>query len=449
MDEKHITPDQFEVFKNNYLSIQKKYEDKISELSIIKEMNSTMQQIDHIDQDLIWIRHLECLKKYKNLAVAVLYFSQHNEIKRDHFFYTDFEEPFDCTSLKNLSFFHKLISEKTTVVMDSLEEPYLFNDLNYSFYGQPIISGGQVIAVLMLFSRKKKAFELTNRLFYSIVCDNLYNNMVFLRLYYGKLDEEKQMIQLSRFFSKNVITEIFKKGKLKLGGEKKLVAVMFVDLKGFTSLSEEMDPEDVVTLLNRFFSCMIPVIFRHKGTLDKLLGDGIMAVFGSPIEDSKSCLNAVRAALEMFTVLNSLNRDFQHDSTAYTTKDPITDKNSVDVDIEMSFQMESGIEMRKNIEIKQGLEMSIGINYGELISGFMGSEQHLNYTVIGDVVNVAQRIQALAGSNEIFVSESVYEQISKDLESLDNLKEVDRLDDVKLKGKEKMLSLYKLKPLLK
>ncbi|MBF0204897.1 MAG: adenylate/guanylate cyclase domain-containing protein, partial [Desulfamplus sp.] len=182
MNEQNITNTQFEIFRKNYLSVQNKYEEKIRELSIIKEMNSTMQQIDHIDQDLIWIRHLECLKKYKNLAAAVLYFSKDNIIKRDHFFYTDFEEPFDCTALKNTSFFEKLLYEKTTIVIEALEESYLFNDLNYSFYGQPILSGGKVIAVLMLFSRAKKAFEQNSHFFYSIVCDHLHNNMVFLRL---------------------------------------------------------------------------------------------------------------------------------------------------------------------------------------------------------------------------------------------------------------------------
>ncbi|MBF0411651.1 MAG: adenylate/guanylate cyclase domain-containing protein [Desulfamplus sp.] len=480
MDEKYITASQFAIFRKNYLSVQAKYEEKIGELSIIKEMNTTMQQIDHIDQDLIWIRHLECIKKYKNLAAAVLYFSTHNAIKRDHFFYTDFEEPFDCTSFKNISFFKKILLEKTTVVIDSLDEPYLFNDLSYSFYGQPILSGGKVIAVLMLFSRHKKAFEQSNQFFYTIVCEHLYNHILFLRLYYGKLDEEKQMIQLSRFFSKNVIAEIFKRGQLKLGGEKKQVAVMFVDLKGFTRLSENMEPEDVVTLLNRFFSYMIPIIFRHKGTLDKLLGDGIMAVFGSPIEDTESCLNAVKAALEMFTVLNTFNRDLQHAQNSLRTQNVMSHRKSfveagdfsdINVDIEPStdinnilvegnieivsgiergsIEMVSGIEMRREFEIKNGLEMGIGINYGELVAGFMGSEQHLNYTVVGDVVNAAQRIQSLAGSNEIFLSGSVYDKIDNHLENLENLENVTRLNDVKLKGKEKMVSLYRLKPILK
>lgn len=459
MKDNNVITDQFEIFRKNYLSVQTKYEEKIRELSIIKEMNTTMQQIDHIDQDLIWIRHLECIKKYKNLTAAAIYFSKHNIIKRDHFFYTDFEEPFDWTDFKKLNFFKKILSEKISVTLEFIDEPQLFNALKYSFYGQPILSDGKVIAVLMLFGRDAKAFEQASSFFYSIVCEHLYNHMVFLRLYYGKLDEEKQMIQLSRFFSKNVISEIFKKGKLKLGGEKKRVAVMFVDLKGFTSLSEEMEPEDVVILLNRFFSYMIPIIFRHKGTLDKLIGDGIMAVFGSPIDDPDSCLNAVKAALDMFTVLNTLNSDLRHDDKTLAIKDAIRmygrleKASSIElensIDMGRKIDLESDIDMRRRVTIKKGLEMTIGINYGELVAGFMGSEQHLNYTVVGDVVNAAQRIQSLAGSNEIFLSGSVYDSIHNHIGTLENLADVARLDDVKLKGKEKMVSIYRLNPVLK
>ncbi|MBF0200617.1 MAG: adenylate/guanylate cyclase domain-containing protein [Desulfamplus sp.] len=440
MIKEKFTGGNFEIFRKNFLSIQKKYDEKIKELSILKEMNKTMQQIDFIDQDMIWIRLLECLKKYKSLSGAALYLTQDNEIKRDYFFYTEFEEPFDFTIFKKLSFFQQLLREHKVVLIDQpgkdtaglecetvhirydespivekgdcrqnpgdgIYLPWLFD---YAFYGQSILSGGKVIAVLMLFAPNKTAFEPSHLFFYNVVCEHLYNSMIFFRLYYGKLNEEKQMIQLSRFFSKNVIGEIFKKGKLKLGGEKKRVAVLFVDLKGFTGLSETMKPEDVVVLLNRFFSSMIPIIFKNRGTLDKLLGDGIMAVFGTPMEDSDSCLNAVRTALEMFSVLNVLNQNLENEY--------------------------------------RHLEMSVGINYGELIAGFMGSEEHLNYTVVGDTVNVAQRIQSLAGSNEIFVSSNVWNEIHSRLDTLDNIKSATRLDDVKLKGKEKMVALFKLVP---
>lgn len=412
--------EQFEEFRKNFLSIQKKYDEKMNELSIIKEMNNTMQQIDFIDQDLIWIQHLECLKKYKGLAAAALYFSPDNEIKKDHFFHTKIGKALNLQAIKQRPFFKALLGEKTNVLIASLKDvekkwskqdtnhTQLFSHEDYAFYGQSIRSKGKVIAILMLFGRNKSMFESCHLLFYKVVCDHLHNSMVFLRLYYGKLNEEKQMIQLSRFFSKNVIGEIFKKGKLRLGGEKKLAAVVFVDLNGFTSFSENMEPEEVVILLNHFFSRMIPLIFKNKGTLDKLLGDGILAVFGTPLEDPDSCLNAVRTALEMFSVLHDLNRE-----------------------IKRTFRQ---------------LEMSVGINYGELVAGFMGSEAHLNYTVVGDTVNMAQRIESLAGANQILISSAVWEQIEPHVDSLENLKGVTRLDDVKLKGKEKRVCLFQLEP---
>lgn len=399
---------QFESYRKNYLMLQRKYEAKIIELSIIQEMNNTMQQVDLIDQDLVWLRHLECLKKYKGLVGAVLYFSKDNEIKQDYFFYSEFDEAFDCKLLKETDFFRKIVIERKESFCDPSTDT-LFKKMQVFCYGRPIIIKERLIGALMLFSMEKDIFETANLFFYKIVCDHLCNSMVFLRLYYGKLDEEKQMIQLSRFFSKSVVGEIFKKGKLRLGGEKKEVAVMFVDLKGFTALSEGMQPEDVVTLLNRFFSRMIPIIFKYKGTLDKLLGDGIMAVFGTPIEDNKSCLNAVKTALEMFSSLSDLNTALE----------------------------------------KEGrfLEMTVGINYGELVSGFMGSEEHLNYTVIGDTVNAAQRIQSMAGSSQILLSEAVYKQIAGHLSELNNFSGIRKLDAVKLKGKEKKVHLYQMDPM--
>lgn len=406
MDFGTVSADQFEVFRKNFLSMQKKYDEKIKELSIIKEMNNTMQQVDVIDQDQIWINLLECLKKYKGLAGACLYFSPDNAVKRDYFFYTDFEEPFDFFRLRTLPFFKCLLKEKQVVVKERLGDEIASAD--YAFYGQSILSNDKVVAVLMLFSREKKAFEPAHLYFYNVVCDHFYNSIRFLRLYYGKLDEEKQMIHMSRFFSKNIIGEVIKKGKLRLGGEKKEAAVLFADLKGFTSLSESMAPEAVIILLNHFFSCMIPIIFKNGGTLDKLLGDGIMAVFGAPLEDKNACLNGVRTALEMFMMLDELNHELKDE---YAT-----------------------------------LEMTVGIHYGELIAGLMGSPEHMNYTVVGDTVNAAQRIQSMAAGNEVLLSESVWNAVSTDIDSLDAVKAVDRLDNVKLKGKEKTVTLFRLTP---
>ena len=153
---------------------------------------------------------------------------------------------------------------------------------------------------------------------------------------------------------------------------------------------------------------MIPIIFKNGGTLDKLLGDGIMAVFGAPLEDKNACCNAVRTALEMFMVLKTLNLELKGDYNS--------------------------------------LEMTVGINHGELIAGLMGSREHMNYTVVGDTVNAAQRIQSMAQSNEILISESVWHAIEPQMDSFEAVKAVSRLDNVKLKGKEKTVTLFRLTP---
>ena len=166
----------------------------------------------------------------------------------------------------------------------------------------------------------------------------------------------------------------------KLGGERKEACVLFADLQGFTALSEKLAPEQVVDVLNDFFRIMIPIVFQNQGTLDKLIGDCIMAVFGAPLDDKKACYHAVKTALEMFIVFNRF-------------KD-------------------------KKGGVYQHLKMTVGINFGELIVGFLGDQTHLDYTVIGDTVNAAQRLQSMAGGNEIFISQSVLDMTHKDLNTM-------------------------------
>ncbi len=172
------------------------------------------------------------------------------------------------------------------------------------------------------------------------------------------LKEEKQRFLLSRFFSKTVSNQIIgSKGNLRLGGDRMNVSVLFADLKGFTAMSEGLEPEQVVTILNRYFSVMIPIIFDNAGTLDKVLGDGLLAVFGAPIAQAEHALQSVTTAIEMIHRLERFNRD----------------------------HMQSKLPR---------LSVSIGINAGDAVAGYIGSEDHMNYTVIGDTVNVAQSIEA-------------------------------------------------------
>jgi adenylate cyclase len=222
------------------------------------------------------------------------------------------------------------------------------------------------------------------------------------------LKEENQRFLLSRFFSKNITSEILKnKGILRLGGERKHATILFADLHGFTSISERLDQEKVVDILNDFFMHITPIIFRNEGTLDKLLGDGIMAIFGAPISHAQDPVHAVKTAIEIIRELHLLNEANRHKHWP-------------------------------------ALKIGIGINTGDVVAGYIGSEDHINYTVIGDAVNVAQRIESMAGNDEILVTQAVKDAIDELHTDIDGLKAFKDLPPLQVKGKKKPLTVFRV-----
>jgi adenylate cyclase len=171
-------------------------------------------------------------------------------------------------------------------------------------------------------------------------------------------------------------------------------------------MSEGMDQEKVVELLNAYFSLLTPIIFEQDGTLDKLMGDGIMAFFGAPLSHEDDPLRAVRTAIKMVKALEEFNR---HHAKQWPT-----------------------------------LEVSVGVNSGEVVAGYIGSEEHLNYTVIGDAVNVAQRLQTIAGSNEILISKTVSNEIADRICEETAFKALVPLPAQKVKGKEKAVEVFRV-----
>ena len=397
-----------ELFRENYLSLQKKYEEKIDELSILKEMVASMKSIDLTDPDLVWRRQLDCLIKYKNLSGAVFYLFKDFQNKQGKYISSSFDTGISYSFLKDSKLLKKIINEKKNILIDNLEDWEECIQLAGSLYAMPVVSGDEFHGALILFNDKKQGFKNEDRFFYAIVRDHLLNTITFRRFYSDKIKEEKHIFQFSRFFSKEVVKTILKSGSPKLGGEKKRACVIFADLEGFTSLSEKTTPEEVVEILNYFFSSMIPIVFKNKGTLDKLMGDCIMAVFGAPIDDRRCSFQAVATALQMFEAFHVFKRDIG--------------------------------------ERYHHLKMSVGINFGELIAGFLGSENHMNYTVIGDTVNSAQRLQSLATGNQIYLSKAVYNEIETDMDQFENIQSFQSLGRLRLKGKKKVLDVYRIIP---
>jgi adenylate cyclase len=180
---------------------------------------------------------------------------------------------------------------------------------------------------------------------------------------------------LLRQFSPKVAERLIShRGKLKLGGERSQVTVLNADMRGFTKLSMSMDPDDVVQMLNHYFEDLVPAIFSNQGTVDKFVGDAILAVFGSPEADPQQQRHAVQAALEMQAAVAKVNE----------------------------------LDRLRGAASPQ---FGIGIHYGEVIHGFVGTADRMEFTVIGDAVNRASRYCSAAEAGQVLISPEVYERI--------------------------------------
>ena len=179
---------------------------------------------------------------------------------------------------------------------------------------------------------------------------------------------EQRRINLGRYFSPGLAEHLVADERLTgLGGQQKMVSVVFADITGFTSLVEVNAVEDVVEVLNRFFETVVPVIFSHGGMLDKFLGDGVMSVFGIPDADDMDPVKAIQCAVDIQKSMQALKNRLQDDGLF-----PI--------------------------------EVGIGIASGVVLAGNIGTKEQMNYTVIGEPVNLAQRLESISNPGEIVVS---------------------------------------------
>jgi len=222
---------------------------------------------------------------------------------------------------------------------------------------------------------------------------------------YREVTEEKEKKWIKSVFQRYVTTQVVEEilsdpAKLALGGTRKRLTVLFADIRNFTGLSERLSPEVVVEILNEFLSVMTDVIFKYRGTLDKFIGDAIMAFFGAPLEQTNHEELAVRTALQMQEEMKQLQKRWR----------------------DRGFK-EIGI--------------GIGINTGEMIVGNIGSSKLTNYTVIGDHVNLASRLQEIASGNEVIISQETYEAIRDKIL-------VSEKFHTTVKGKEKAVCFYKV-----
>jgi adenylate cyclase len=205
-----------------------------------------------------------------------------------------------------------------------------------------------------------------------------------------------------RYFAPNVAATIAQQqAAIRLGGEKRPITVLFSDIRNFTTIAEQMGPDAIAALLTDYFTEMVDVIFEHGGTLDKFIGDALMALWGAPIAHDDDPQRALRAAVAMQRAVQALNA-------------------------------------RWALARRPRIGVGIGINHGEVFVGNIGSHRRLEYTVIGDPVNVAQRLSSLAGPGEILLSEAFLRAVGERID-------VEHLPAMALKGKSKMVEVYRVR----
>lgn len=224
--------------------------------------------------------------------------------------------------------------------------------------------------------------------------------------YINELSERRRVTAIfGRYVAPQVVAQILENGEegLKLGGSRKELTVLFVDIRGFTTLSECVEPEEIVEILNEYLNLTANCIFQFGGTLDKFIGDATMAIFNAPLDLKDHEMQAVRTAWAM---------------------------------------KEGAVELEKQLleRFGQGVKFGIGIHTGPAVVGNIGSKTRMDYTVIGDTVNTAARLESNAKPGQIIMSHAVYEQVKDQIE-------VQSLGEVIVKGKSQGIVIYELEGL--
>jgi adenylate cyclase len=228
--------------------------------------------------------------------------------------------------------------------------------------------------------------------------------MYYIAMHYYRARMAKKCIEraFSKYVAPQVVDEISKEGtyELKLGGENRTVAALFVDIRGFTPMSESLLPEQVVDILNGYLELTTESIFRHGGTLDKFIGDATMAVFNAPFDTEDYVYKAVLAAWDI---------------------------------------VQGGNRIEKEFLLKYGKEIGfgVGINCGPAVVGNIGCDFRMDYTAIGDTINTAARLESNAPKGTIYVSEAVYKEVKDRVEATP-------IGEIPLKGKTKGVFVYSI-----
>ncbi len=270
----------------------------------------------------------------------------------------------------------------------------------------PILQDGEFLGVVHLDSQRTHAsFSRKDLQLLTGIVRYVAMTVSNTRLVHQIEEEATAKAQFERLLSPSVVEQVMS-GKVVLdkGGELRDVTILFADIRGFTSLSQRSTATSVVAMLNHYFETIVDVVFKYSGTVDKYIGDEIMVLFGAPVSVDRPADRAVACALEMQGAMEQFNIDRERNGD-------------------------------------EPIHIGIGINTGEVVVGSIGSSKTMQYTCIGDAVNVASRLTGMAGPGDVMITENTLNQ-------LHSKAEYEVLEPVQLKGIDGRLDVYNIQELL-
>jgi adenylate cyclase len=255
----------------------------------------------------------------------------------------------------------------------------------------PLLHKQELLGLMMVDSQNPNAFGEKDLQIFTNIANQASLSITNAALAVRIEEEAIARARFQRLLSPS-IAELVVSGKVevKQGGEPRVTTMLFTDIRGFTARSETMPAEEIVTMLNEYFELMVEIVFAHEGTLDKFVGDEIMALFGAPVSHPDDALRAVRTALTMLDALRRFNDE-------------------------------------REARGQPGFAIGIGVNTGEVVAGYIGSSKAMQYTVIGAPVNLAARLCSHAAGMQVLISEDTWREVREHFE-------VRELEPIKPKG---------------
>lgn len=376
-----------------------------------KALNSKLA-LEHICEQVV---SLACLIEGVERGFVMLFDESGKVVRQSEVRYRDAQIVAGGSSAANAPGAQIILSKSVLEMIRRERQPILIEDVR----NDERFSGSESMRISGLRSAMCAPLQGKERLFGILYVDNLERASAFtqeelnvfalvaaqagaaidnLAAHEKIAQQTLQRSALERFLSPEVAEMVVANPDIRLGGANQEVTVLFADIRDFTPMSENLEPSLVVEILNEYFTRVTDVIFDNGGTLDKYIGDAVMAVFGAPISKGKDAANAVKSAIQIQRLLIELNRD---------------------------------AEARNWPELRVG----IGINTGNAVAGNIGSPRRLDYTVVGDVVNTAQRLMANAGGGQILIAESTASKLNRGFD-------LERLPQMKVKGRSEAVPVF-------